>query len=379
MAPYDLSFRPGDLIPNIIHGAFGEELSAEDKKKLKTFDSGFRPTEIRDLCRACGWNTKHELASSYLPRVRVEHTRANSGLWVMGNDWMLWDRTEEGTGNDYMTHEFLRKQNTKNILIVKTMMEFADEDGGYKFLVMSRARGIPLGIVWPTLAPNEKEGYVQQMAAALRELRQFTAEFPQRVDGGPLWDNVIANCNSRKRCIKIGKTTDEWFNNMDEELREGIARRLGTRDKAVVEAHLQVLKVHFPPFNSKYDQALTPTQQNFPAGPPYVLTHADLNLGNILVHEGKIIAIIDWELAGYYPWWVEILTSHDRSIGDSGHELFDAVWKELGTSLDDIWDKIHPVSDAWRYCPVQHTGKTHYWLRPAFCKCQPFGGEIDKR
>jgi hypothetical protein len=107
-------------------------------------------------------------------------------------------------------------------------------------------------------------------------------------------------------------------------------------------------------------------QQNFPVGPPYVLTHADLNLGNILVHEGKIVAIIDWELAGYYPWWVEIFTSHSRSIGDSGHELFDAVWKELGTSLDDIWDKIHPVSDAWRYCPVQHTGKTHYWLRPAF-------------
>jgi hypothetical protein len=119
-------------------------------------------------------------------------------------------------------------------------------------------------------------------------------------------------------------------------------------------------------------------QQNFPVGPPYVLTHADLNLGNILVHEGKIVAIIDWELAGYYPWWVEIFTSHSRSIGDSGHELFDAVWKELGTSLDDIWDKIQPVVNAWRYCPVQHTGKTHYWIRPAFCKCQPFGGNINK-
>ena len=80
---------------------------------------------------------------------------------------------------------------------------------------------------------------MQQIAAMLRELRQFTAEFPQRVDGDPLWDNVIANCGSRKKCIKVGKTTDEWFNNMDEELREGIARRLRTRDKAVIEAHLK--------------------------------------------------------------------------------------------------------------------------------------------
>jgi hypothetical protein len=232
--------------------------------------------------------------------------------------------------------------------------------------------------VWPTLAPEEKEGYVQQMAAALRELRQFTAEFPQRVDGGPLWDNVIANCSSRKRCIKIGKTTDEWFNNMDEELREGIARRLRTRDKAVVEAHLQELKVHVPASDSNTTQALTLIQQNFPPSAPCVLTHADLNLGNILVHEGKIVAIIDWELAGYYPWWVEILTSYDRSLSDSGPELFDAVWKELGTGLDVFRDKIHPVNEAWRYSPVQHTGKTHYWRRPAFCKCQLFGGHIDK-
>lgn len=38
---------------------------------------------------------------------------------------------------------------------------------------------------------------------------------------------------------------------------------------------------------------------------PCVLTHGDLNLSNIMVKDGKITAIIDWEHAGFYPWWAE--------------------------------------------------------------------------
>lgn len=83
---------------------------------------------------------------------------------------------------------------------------------------------------------------------------------------------------------------------MEEELLEGISRQLRTRDDTVINARLQELK------------------QNFPDGAPHVLTYGDLNLGNILVHKGKIVAIIDWELAGYYPWWAEVFTSYYRAI-----------------------------------------------------------------
>ncbi|GAA6013645.1 hypothetical protein JCM10207_004801 [Rhodosporidiobolus poonsookiae] len=38
---------------------------------------------------------------------------------------------------------------------------------------------------------------------------------------------------------------------------------------------------------------------------PLVLVHGDLHAGNILVHEGKISGIVDWERAGWYPEWVE--------------------------------------------------------------------------
>jgi hypothetical protein len=156
---------------------------------------------------------------------------------------MVWDRTGENCGNDYMTWKFLTDNKVKDVPLVKHMSEFADENGGYNFVVMARAKAVPLHTVWDKLTRKDKRGYAKQMAAALRELRSFTAEFPQRVDGSPLWDCVIGNCNSRKKCIKVGRTAEEWLGNMEEELSEGISRTLKTTDKAVIGAKLAELKV----------------------------------------------------------------------------------------------------------------------------------------
>jgi hypothetical protein len=102
-------------------------------------------------------------------------------------------------------------------------------------------------------------------------------------------------------------------------------------------------------------------------------------MGNILVDAGKIVAIIDWELAGYYPWWVEVHMSYRRALSDNADELFDAVWKELGYSREGLMKHIAPIIRAYEWAPVEHTGDTHEWHRPAFCKCQPIGGRICKR
>ncbi|CBX97088.1 hypothetical protein IAQ61_007969 [Plenodomus lingam] len=352
LADFDFHFHPTDRIRGLIDQTFGVPLPDEVEKKLDESRSTLNPLDIRELCRSCGWNDKHELGSSYISRLGVFHTRGNRGLWVMGNDWMIWDRTEEESGNDYMTHQFLQKHNPKNIPLLKTMAEFKDENGKYNFVVLSRARGVPLHNVWKKLSRKEKRGYAHQVAEMLRELRGFTAESPQRVDGSPIWDNIVAACGSRKHCINVGKTKEEWMKNMEEELREGISRQLLTKDKAVIEARLQEIT------------------HNFPDGAPYVLSHCDLNLGNILVHDGKVVAIIDWETAGYLPWWVEIFTSYYRSLSHADDELFDMVWKELGLSIEDLRKDIGAVISAYGRCPVEHTGRTHIWLRPPFCECK---------
>ena len=189
------------------------------------------------------------------------------------------------------------------------------------------------------MSQEEKQGYAQQVIAALRELRQFTLPVPRRVDGSSLWDNIIGQCAGAQNRKNIGKTKEEWFWNMDEELRVGLSRNLKTEDKDIIEARLQELK------------------GNFPDGAPYVLTHAYLNSSNIIVNDGKIETIIDWELAGYSPWWVERWASLTRAISEAADELFDMVWAELDPDLDRVQfiqkvaERVTPVSSAWAILP----------------------------
>jgi hypothetical protein len=214
--------------------------------------------------------------------------------------------------------------------------------------------------------------YVDQLVAAIRELRQYTAPYPQRVDGGPLWDSIIRQCGVPKACRTIGKTTEDWLNNMDAELRRGLERKYKTKDNAIIEEKLKDLK------------------NNFPDGAPYVLTHGDLNSGNIIVNKGKIQAIIDWELAGYYPWWAERWGQENRVRGDPCMEICNMVWAKLDAEHDSdalraskqftkkFTNPTDQVISARDHCPITHTEMFDVWRRPAWCECKPFGGLINR-
>jgi hypothetical protein len=358
----DSHFRPQDIYPDIVFHPAGTDLTAEEKEKVKDVDVWGIPKT--PLCTACGWNTFHQ-RSSYIPRLQIFHTRPNEGLWTMGNEYALWDRkTMPGMGNDYMTWKFLKEKEVKNIPLLNEMHRFGRPSDPHHFTVMSQAKGAPLNNVWHKSSPQEKKGYADQVIAAIREMRQYTAPHPQRADGSPLWDNIIGQCKVLKACKEIGKTTDDWFNNLDAELRHGLSRQYGTKDPAVIDAKLQELK------------------NNFPQGSPYVFTHADLNTGNIIVNNGKIQAIIDWELSGYYPAWVERWTMGRRSQGEACMDLYDMVWAELGASDDpeeldkQVYDPVEAVLTAWKYCPTTHSEEDDVWHRPAFCECKSNGGLI---
>ncbi|KAF1918312.1 kinase-like domain-containing protein [Ampelomyces quisqualis] len=367
MPPYDFGFHPTDLIPGLIFCSEDGVLSVEEKEKLQKVTHDLRGTEDV-LCRACGWNKYHELCTSYTPRVRILHTKQNSGLWFLGNDWLLWDRkTSKTTGNDYLVHKFLKEQGSQDIPLVKEMHHFGEAGDTFQFTVMSRAKGEPLCNVWTSLSPEVKKGYAKQVAAALRELRQHTSPIPRRLDGGPLPDAVIGRCGPSQQCKYVGKNKEEWIDGMADELRAGLKGIMKTDDNIAIEARLQELK------------------DNFPESSPYVLTHADLHFANIMVHDGKIEAIIDWETAGYYPCWVERCLSYQRSIEpDDSDEMFDLVWAELDQDMSreqfhQICKPVWAVQKAWNACNTTHTELNDAWFRPAWCECKPLGGIIMRR
>lgn len=113
-----------------------------------------------------------------------------------------------------------------------------------------------------------------------------------------------------------------------------------------------------------------------------MLTHGDLNLSNIIVKNDKIEAIIDWEMSGYFPWWAERWLSLRWGTNESD-ELFEPLWADIDLEMDEdafqkeVFQKVGPVIDAWEECQVEHPHKNRRFLRPGFCKCQPYGGVIN--
>tara|TARA_R110002060_G_scaffold55305_3_gene65820 strand:+ start:1559 stop:2260 length:702 start_codon:yes stop_codon:yes gene_type:complete len=182
-------------------------------------------------------------------------------------------------------------------------------------------------------------------------------------------DIAIGFCSDLLPCCnKIGSTGEAWIDNLSEELRHGLARKYKTNDPAAIEEKLGQVRERFP------DQG------------PYVLSHGDFHAGNIMVKDGKIEAIIDWELAGYYPWWFEY--HRNRIVADRvKDELFNPIWDSCrdligGMSMDEFSAHMVPIAEVknlYRLCQTEHPNHDGYWRRPAFCECKPFGGSIKLR
>ncbi|KAK6382266.1 hypothetical protein LTS17_004153 [Exophiala oligosperma] len=314
-----------------------------------------------ELCCNCGWNTRNQEESSYGSRVRIIHTRDNSAIWTIGTQWILRDQPRDRfLGNNYITLKFLHEQRGLNIPIPQEIRRLGKPTDPIQFTLESRVPGNPLRGFWPTLSQEEKAGYSRQIVDFLRQLRQFTAPRPQKVDGSQLDDVFLAECSSNQpgNCFKIGYSADEWLDNLGPDLRMGLSKIHKTVDPVVIEEKFQELKA------------------SFPSCEPYVLTHGDLNLSNIIAKDGKIQGIVDWERAGYYPWWMEQQLFWKQ--GDSYMlELLGPVWEELMPEFDPpelIAKKIFPAAKAFGYCDHEHLGIGKGWSKPPFCKCRPVQG-----
>ncbi|KAL2021796.1 hypothetical protein VTK56DRAFT_6570 [Thermocarpiscus australiensis] len=68
---------------------------------------------------------------------------------------------------------------------------------------------------------------------------------------------------------------------------------------------------------------------------PIVFTHGDLAARNILVRDGHIVAILDWEFAGWYPeYW-------DYVFALRGMDNID--WKTLGSHVPSLFSKRYDL------------------------------------
>ncbi|KAH7921873.1 hypothetical protein BV22DRAFT_699313 [Leucogyrophana mollusca] len=93
--------------------------------------------------------------------------------------------------------------------------------------------------------------------------------------------------------------------------------------------------------------------ENFPAPPtvggewPLVLTHADLNLSNIILSDDGVLWVIDWATSGFFPPWLESVAMSVYSDEPRSWRRF--RWFIAGTSAryEAFWDLF--ITDVHRF------------------------------
>lgn len=150
---------------------------------------------------------------------------------------------------------------------------------------MERVRGESLAIAWSKLSDTDREHIFVQLKQIFQELRTLSPPPDMGIQscvGGSLRDSRIPRARPRFGPFKTIQDFHLW-------LRDGLRP----------EEHP----------NQKEDEDWRDIKEMVAkqdgSWPAPVFTHGDMNPSNIFVYGTKVVAIIDWEFAGWYPYYWE--------------------------------------------------------------------------
>ncbi|CZR62978.1 uncharacterized protein PAC_12875 [Phialocephala subalpina] len=385
---FDNTYHPGVDNADLVHEVHRVRVShCKPYPTLSQIETIQGRSNPKLLCHNCGWNTGHELsAGGYTSRLKVAYLRDNSAIWDLGPNgpWMLRDENNNSTDvwkKDYAAQRFIREKKPSIPLV--EMHKYGGLNDKFHFTIMSRAKGSTIKAIWDTLTREQMSDVLQDLREHIKQWRQITSPQMQRVDGSELRDAYIGNCTGFG-CIKTGHNEEEWLENLTPAMRKSMLWDLWIMNKGW-NADQTVLGSWI----IEVDEKVAQLKANFPRGGPYVLTHGDLHTENIFISDDnpekkfKVSAIIDWELAGFFPWWVERFRA----------ELPESAWEILGDDTDfhhpgysekkdlkDIWKPVGDVKDKW-FEGGNHGWSKHglhqanRWYRKPFCACKPYAQE----
>lgn len=242
-------------------------------------------------CTACSWTPKRQDACRYNSHVNLFYGVGDRGVWELGSKLVLKERSADAPPAhlEAKNLQFIRENTT---IPGPDIVEEWSEDNGCYFLLTTRVQGTSLKEAWPTLTETQKNSIAQETAQYLQQLRKITSKTLQSVDNGPLYSAFLfASGNG----LPHGPLTS------DKQLWKEMAKGL----------------------EGFADDDIPRLGQQMPRAEPYTFTHGDLSTSNIIVKDGSLAGIIDWEVSGYYPVWWEFAAT---AIGQDDDDI---VWKEL--------------------------------------------------
>ncbi|KAJ6632162.1 kinase-like domain-containing protein [Mycena sp. CBHHK59/15] len=156
--------------------------------------------------------------------------------------------------------------------------------GGITYIEMEYIRGQEVTYVWHGMSTTARKVLLDDLESYVRQIRNLSPPSPGIVasaSGGRCRDHrfgirpagPFATHDEFHRFLRLGDDLWQWEDNYD-----------------------IVVKSHTKSYVSKF-------------------THGDLAPRNVMVHKGRISAIIDWDCAGWRPEYWEVTKAHFASAG----------------------------------------------------------------
>ncbi|RPA96870.1 hypothetical protein L873DRAFT_1692733 [Choiromyces venosus 120613-1] len=231
------------------------------------------------------------------PGARLIYSRSHGACQIfdLGNGHLYKFRPHRDGAYESDIHALIQSATTipiPTIFYEWVTVEDGDRGGGGRnvhvhHMVMEKIKGQPLHRVWGSLNPINKGTIVLQLTTYLDELRRITSPNISSFNGRAIQDEHGLLFERENTSGGPFPDNQSLWTAMTAHIRHSPSR---TIQKAVI--NLRAI---------------------MPDGFPAVLTHADLHQGNIMIHEGNIAAIIDWEGAGFFPSWMEYVRYHPVS------------------------------------------------------------------
>ncbi|KAL4961757.1 aminoglycoside phosphotransferase family protein [Aspergillus stella-maris] len=241
-------------------------------------------------CTACNWTPELQSQCHYESHVRLFYGASTRGIWSIGSDVILKERPSEGPKAEVRTLKYLARH-ASGIPVPRAIRDWVDSKNRY-FVMTERIQEQTLEEAWSSLSIEKKTAIADQLVDVRQQLRALTSPAIQDVDGEPC---VPALLIPAKEPMSLFHSDAELWD--------------------AINLHLQKLNV--PP------KASDSLRARFPKCKPYVLTHCDLNLDNVIVKDGKLAGILDWEFAAFNPIWYEYVSA------SWGWTEEDYEWKKL--------------------------------------------------
>ncbi|KAF5025168.1 hypothetical protein F66182_2744 [Fusarium sp. NRRL 66182] len=163
------------------------------------------------------------------------------------------------------------------------------EEDGQVFLYMELIEGTTLEKRWDSLCQSERVSVCEQLRSMINKVRQLRQDpddqFLGHINRDPYTDIVFTNgVLPRAGPFLLVRDFHDWLSAMIKRGKEQ----------------------HWPGYAE--EDIPDPYRRLLPDDSPVVFTHSDLHPSNIMVTEGsspcRVVALIDWQQAGWYPdYW----------------------------------------------------------------------------